>query len=488
MKNKMKKTVLVFCLMLIAISQVNAQLDSSTCRKEIKAVLEDAKNGFAISQGEFAFDSEDKYYQYYTSNSMLGGNSYIQTQQNINDSGKVFICFYDWTNTDILLASSLYLAVTIEELTIMNDSWKYRAKDYTSENGNNVTELTDMDYNYILEIISFKDNSGMTFKIYSPGITNKKNNANANINPIKFPSQRYNILNLAFSPDSKHIVAASAGELELLGTKMTMGSANIYDLNKNEINSTSAPTVAAIFSPDSKKFLTSVMPGGLFPIDITEYNVNDTNSLVLTELIQNDYAPYSLLYSPDGKKIITTCSGGNVYIFDKSTKSLLKSIKVAKNDGEYVEDMFILNNNKTLITTCKNLLQYWDIETGNEMKNLTSSNGAFSSCAISYDQKTIITNDEKELIIWDVEKFEIKKSFETIEPFSSAISPDGKLIALGYKGGFYIYDNTGKLIKTYIRTKLDTFNSFAFSPDNKYLVIGTNRGELVLFANSELSK
>ncbi|OFX61612.1 MAG: hypothetical protein A2046_09930 [Bacteroidetes bacterium GWA2_30_7] len=487
MKNKIKSTLMLCCLLAIAFTHVNAQLDTATCRKEIKDVLEDAKNSFAINQGEFAFDSEDKYYQYYTSKTMLGGNAYIQTQQNISDSGKVLVCFYDWTNTDILLASSIYLTVILEELNAMNETWKYRAKDYTSENGNNVTELTDMDYNYILEVISFKDNTGMTIKFYSKGIANKKNNANAQLNPIIFPSQRYNISNLDFSLDGK-IAVASAGELELLGTKMMMGSTNIYNINKNEIKSTSAPSVTVIFSPDGNKFLTSVMPGGLFPLDVTEYNVNDTNSLALTELIQNDFAPYSLLYSADGNKIITTCSGGLVYIFDKPTKKLLKSIKIAQNDGEYVEDMFILKNNKTLITTCKSLLQYWDLESGNELKKLTSDNGAFSSCAISADQKTMITNDEKLLKIWDIEKGEIKTSFETIEPFSSAVSPDGSLIALGYRGGFYVYNNTGKLLKTYIRTKLDTFNALAFSPDGKYLAVGTNRGELVLFSNSELTQ
>lgn len=487
MKNNMKKTLFVFCLLAIALTHVNAQIDTATCRIEIRDVLEDAKNGFAKNQGEFAFDSEDKYYQYYTSKIMLGGNAYIQTQQNINDSGKVLICFYDWTNTDILLASSSYLTVIIEELTTMNDTWKYRAKDYTSENGNNVTELTDMDYNYILEVISFKDNTGMTIKFYSAGIANKKNNANAKLNPIIFPSQRYNISNIDFSIDGK-IAIASAGELELLGTKMMMGSANIYDINKNELKSTSAPSVTSIFSPDGKKMLSSIMPGGLWPINIVEYNVNDTNELQLTNCIQNDFAPYYLLYSSDGNTIITTCSGGNIYVFDKPTQNMKKTIKVAKNDGEYVEDMFILKNNKTLITTCKSALQYWDLETGNEIKNITSDNGAFSSCAISSDQKTMITNDEKLLKIWDVEKGEIKTSFETIEPFSSAISPDGSLIALGYRGGFYIYDNTGKLIRTYVRTKLDTFNALAFSPDGKYLAVGTNRGELVLFSNSELAK
>lgn len=488
MKTKIKQCLFVCCLFAITLTQTFAQKDTSICRKEIREILKDAKNGFSSTIGDFAFDSEDKYYQYYNAKNTLGGTAYVQTQRNINDSGKVLIVIYDWTNTDQLLLSSSYLAVVLEELTAMDASWNYRAKDYTSESGDNVTELTDMDYNYIMEIISYKDNSGMNFKFYSDGIANKKNNANAKIKPILFPSQRYNIMSLDFSPDGKNIVCASAGELELLGTKMLMGSTSVYDLNQNLLNSTSAPSVTAVFSPDGKKFLSSVMPGGLFPIDVSEYNISDTNFTAYNEVIQNDYAPYALLYSTDGKKIITTCTGGNVFVFDKSTKSLLKTIKVAKNEGEYVEDMYLLKNNKTLITTCKSLIQYWDIETGNEIKNIASSNGSFSSCAISADQKTMITNDEKELKIWDVEKGENIKSLEAIEPFSSAISPDGSLIALGYRGGFYIYDKTGKLIRTYIRSKLDTFNSVAFSPDGKYLAIGTDRGALVLFACSDLAK
>lgn len=488
MKNNLKKTLFVFCLFAITFTHVSAQVDSVICRKDIKSILQDAKNGFEAYIGEFAFDSKDMSLQYYHSKITLGGTAYIQTQKNISDSGKVLIAIFDWTNTEQLLASSSYLAVILEELTTMDASWMYRAKDYTSENGDNVTELTDMDYNYVMEVISYKDNSGVTFKFYSDGIANKKNNANAKIKPILFPSQRYNIMSLDFSPDAKNIVCASAGEFELMTSKIMMGSTSVYDLNHNLLNSTSAPSVTATFSPDGKKFLSSVMPGGLFPIDVSEYNVNDTNFVAYNEVIQNDFAPYALLYSSDGKKIITTCSGGNVFIFDKSTKTLLKTIKVAKNEGEYVEDMFLLKNNKTLITTCKSLLQYWDIETGNEIKNIASTNGSFSSCAISADQKTIITNDEKELKIWDVEKAENIKAVEAIEPFSSAISPDGSLIALGYRGGFYIYDKNGKLIRTYIRSKLDTFNALAFSPDGKYIAIGTNRGTLVLFSSSELAE
>ena len=126
----------------------------------------------------------------------------------------------------------------------------------------------------------------------------------------------------------------------------------------------------------------------------------------------------------------------------------------------------------------------WDVASGMKLNSLETSFGQFAFSPNGQQLATIPTKKyESEVKLWDIRN---PKEITEIAfpPFNEAhnanrqactidISPDGKLIAVGYGNGTINVWNlqTQQLVKT-LKTSLHLMDFLKFSPNNKYMVSG----------------
>ena len=121
----------------------------------------------------------------------------------------------------------------------------------------------------------------------------------------------------------------------------------------------------------------------------------------------------------------------------------------------------------------------WDVASGNKVNSIK---GGFSQFSFSPDGKQLATA-YNEVKLWNIRNPQKITEVATL-PFNEArrvnswtcavdISPDGKLIAVGYAHGTINVWNlqTKQLVKT-LKTSLSDMEFLKFSPDNKFLVGG----------------
>lgn len=280
---------------------------------------------------------------------------------------------------------------------------------------------------------------------------------------------------VSFSPDNKYVVGTSFSTTEFYGTKLRVGGTQVFNVETGvkEMAKTDRPALSAVFSPDGKEVLSSELSNGP---QVFTFKAETEKPLVLP----NEEVGFTLIYSGDGTEAIIGTVQGKVHIFDKATGSIKRSITVNES-SKIVLSLHLVNNGKTLITHSGGAIQFWDLATGKEIKKLSPGGEAeYGYVAVSGDKKTMISQHDTVITIWDVEKMAAKKTFETGWKYCGAISPDGSLIALGFNGGFYTFTNEGNVIRGWGGDGVDV-KSIAFSPDGKRCAVGIDDGELYIF-------
>jgi hypothetical protein len=160
------KKILLSLLVLFTISiHANAQ-DTAAFKKDLLALLKDAQNEFADNQSALQYDDTAKHKQYFSSKITLGSTEHI-IQQKKDELGtcKVFLCSYDFEDMTALTNAITYTPILLDELNKMHQSGNYRGRDFKTDDGSNVTELTDAQGNYVMEIES--NSKAMVVRLYA---------------------------------------------------------------------------------------------------------------------------------------------------------------------------------------------------------------------------------------------------------------------------------------------------------------------------------
>lgn len=141
--------------------------------------------------------------------------------------------------------------------------------------------------------------------------------------------------------------------------------------------------------------------------------------------MKQDLAVVSVVFSPDGKTLITG-SLGRVTTWKEGQEELLKY-----HTGG---------------------IQFWDATTGTLKKTITLHDLPVLSVAISPDGRTVATANLKEIRLWDIQTYRLKRVLHT-KATQVVFSPDGKLlINATRKDG--ILDKQGYLQKGQVAVRL----------------------------------
>ncbi len=205
-----------------------------------------------------------------------------------------------------------------------------------------------------------------------------------------------------------------------------------------EFNHGPSPVDSVAFSPVDASLVASAGRDGIIKL----WNRNNTNDpvVILTHPVNHDYIHLdcSIDFSPDGELLASIGNGADLILWDVTSGKKVNTIK--GNFGS-----FSFSPNGKQLATTYNEVKLWDIRNPKEITQVA----------------TLPFNEAGRVNSWAC---------------AVDISPDGKLIAIGYAHGtINVWDlQTKQLVKT-LKTSLLEIEFLKFSPDNKFLVSGDNR-------------
>lgn len=281
---------------------------------------------------------------------------------------------------------------------------------------------------------------------------------------------------VGFSHDNKYVIGSSFSNLQYSET-MTIraGGTQVFNIETGvkEMAITDRPSLCAVFRPDGKEVLSAELSNGL-----QTFTFKDGNEKAIK--VPNDEITFCTLYTEDGLNAILGTVKGNVHIIEIATGKVKQTIKT--NDStKLVISLHLVNGGKTLITHSAGEIQSWDLATGKLNQRYKSQDGSeVGYIAVSGDKKTMVSQSGKTVSIWDLEKMTVKTTFQTGWKYCGAVSYDGSLIALGFDGGFYTFNNKGEVIRGWGGDGVN-IKTLSFSSDGKLCAAGLAAGQLFIF-------
>jgi WD40 repeat protein len=201
-------------------------------------------------------------------------------------------------------------------------------------------------------------------------------------------------------------------------------------------------------------------------------------------VLQKGHSRYisCLAYSPNGKYMVSGSQDNTLKLWDITNGKEIRTFSI--HTGLVRSVMFNPEGTSILTSSADNKALIYNIETGKaESEFLLEKDRLFKSCYSPDGSKVLTMNDRDGAIVWDVNSGEKLGDFK--KNYSSSISPqwfspNGKLILTytSYQEASLVNINTGIVKQTYACEKP---NSFAISPDMKFVAIGTSKIDAFIF-------
>lgn len=161
---KMKKITFLTVLFLTICSSAKSQTTDRLI-DNFKILLVESRTDFKSIQGEMVENDAEGKTAYYSCKPTLG-STLEAICLNSNDNTSYFSAKYDYAKTDELLKATEILPGVLDVVNAMAQSGNYKGRDYTNSNNVGVTEVKDLNGNYILEIETGADNAYLRITIF----------------------------------------------------------------------------------------------------------------------------------------------------------------------------------------------------------------------------------------------------------------------------------------------------------------------------------
>ncbi len=160
----MKKLTLLAVLFLTICSSTKAQTKDQLI-ENFKTILVESLTDFKNIQGEIVENDAQGKTAYYACKQTMG-STLEAICLNSNDNTSYFSAKYEYAKTDELLKATEILPGVLDVVNAMVQSGNYKGRDYTNSNNVGVTEVKDLNGNYILEIETGADNAYLRITIF----------------------------------------------------------------------------------------------------------------------------------------------------------------------------------------------------------------------------------------------------------------------------------------------------------------------------------
>ena len=311
-------------------------------------------------------------------------------------------------------------------------------------------------------------------------------------------------LALAFSPDGKTLASIHAdntirlwdvqtGEhkITLTGHKNSIGAV-AFSPDGTILASGSWDNTVRLWNLKTEKLLATLMehtrsindlafsPNGTILAsgswDNTVRLWNPKTGKLLETLSEHTESVTALAFSPDGRMLSSGSTDGTIRSWNLQTgekHTLLHTL--------HMPLMALSPDNKTLATAENREIQLWDVNTCQQNASLTGHTDKITSIAFSQDEITFTSKSAKEHLLWDARTgTHLKKVivppddiFWKGEIYSKVLSPDATTYVLDKKDGTIEFWNTQtRKFKTTPKKHTEWISMYAFSADGSMLATG----------------
>lgn len=203
-------------------------------------------------------------------------------------------------------------------------------------------------------------------------------------------------------------------------------------------------------------------------------------------LTENTGTILTIFFHPDGTKLISACGDNLVVIYNIYSGKAETKIKIEKD--KLLKACFSPDGNKVLTMTNRSDMSLWDAKTGKLIRNYEKSYSAYIQQQwFTPDANALLTTDNyKEAQLININTQDTIQVFNFDKPYSFAISPNGKHVAIGSEKLFTkVFDiESGKeLFELVINDeKCDGCKTHVtYSNNGKYLLTGSRKTGLALW-------
>ena len=179
----------------------------------------------------------------------------------------------------------------------------------------------------------------------------------------------------------------------------------------------------------------------------------------------------SISFSPDGKQFVTTSFDRDIKIWDVETGEEKKNMQWEMNSVSR-DAVFTPDGNKVVSGHLSGLIKIWDVQTGEKIKEWEAHNSEIVSIAVSQDgQRIVSTSKDATMKIWNLESGVGDNVLAVIDSqiSSAQISYDKENFVFISKGEVFLSVFNSKTgVKYNLNEYPYIYNHYTFSPDGKF--------------------
>jgi len=195
----------------------------------------------------------------------------------------------------------------------------------------------------------------------------------------------------------------------------------------------------------------------------------------------------SIHFSNDNKRILTGGQDKVLRVFDLGKPETEPSLTLEGHTNTIKVALWLKSDDNLLVSGGQDaVLRLWDIRTKKEAKSFPMKS-AITGVEISLDGKHLTTCAGKEVSFWDIEKFELIKTFPIpTEVNSASLSPDATTFVIGGTDFWSrVFDfNSGKELEV-LKGHHGPVHCIRFSPDGQTFASGSEDGTIRLWQSGE---
>lgn len=229
------------------------------------------------------------------------------------------------------------------------------------------------------------------------------------------------------------------------------------------------PILAVAYSPDGRQIVTA-------SADHTAKVWDAASATYLFALSEHTAPVRSVAFFPDGQRIVTGSWDQTARVWDATTR---ETLHILKGHEREVFSVAVSTNGQRIATgSLDRTARIWDATTGNSLLEFTNHAHGVWAVAFSPDGRRVVSGSwDRTARVWDANsgKELIAPVEHTDAVFSVAFSADGQTIVTGSKDGTVrLWDAwSGALCQTFDDHERPVF-SVNFSPDGRRIISGSD--------------